>query len=87
MENTFENRNFGVESAAANAFAVSPHDENNLPFVTRGMYVGTEGNLKVEMKNGDIVTFANLAPGMVHPIMCEKVFATGTTATYIVGVY
>jgi len=83
----FDNVSTGIDSPARNAFSVTPHDTNDLPNVTRGIYVGVTGDLKVKTEGLDVVTFTNLAAGMIHPIMCQMVFATGTTATGIVGVW
>jgi hypothetical protein len=72
---------------AKHAFAVAPADGADLAVVTRGLYVGTAGDVKVTTNGGDTVTFKNLAAGLIHPIRASRVFATGTTATDIVGVY
>lgn len=87
MADNFGNLLSGLESPARNAAEITPHDTNDLALVTRGIYVGVAGNLKVETANGDVVTFVDLAAGMIHPIMCKQVYATGTTATDIVGVW
>jgi hypothetical protein len=50
----------------------------------RGLYVGTTGNLKVTMRDGGDQTFMN-APVGYHPIAVRRVWATGTTASNIVG--
>lgn len=68
------------------AAAVTPHDTNKIA-VTRGLYVGVAGDVKVDMLNGDTVTFTNLAGGIVHPLQVDHVYDTGTTATNIVAIY
>lgn len=87
MADNFASLLSGLESPARNAAEITPHDTNDLAYVTRGVYVGVSGDLKVETANGDVVTFVGLAAGMVHPIQCKQVYATGTTATSIVGVW
>jgi hypothetical protein len=77
----------GVTEPATNAFAVTPHDTNELASHTRGIYVGVTGNVKVTTINGDAVTFVGLASGVIHPIMAKIIWSAGTTATSIVGVY
>lgn len=72
---------------AASAFAITPNDSAELDTVTRYIYVGTAGNLKVVMMNGETVTLNNLAAGTPHPLRVRKVFANGTSATNIVGLY
>jgi len=50
------------------------------------IYVGTAGDLKVEMASGDIVTFV-ACPAGFQPIHVKKVFSTGTAATDIVALW
>jgi hypothetical protein len=52
--------------------------------VTRALYVGGGGDLRVVMADGATVTFAALAPGW-HPVRVRRVLATGTSATLITG--
>lgn len=72
---------------ANGAFAITPSNTNDLARVTRGIYVGGTGNLKVDMDDGTTVTFTSIAAGVIHPIKAQRVYATGTTATSIIGVY
>lgn len=75
------------ESPASSAFAITTHNTNELTTVTRGVYVGVSGDLKVDMLDGTTVTFANIVAGVIHPLRVRKVYATGTTATNIIGLY
>ena len=54
---------------------------------TRAIYVGNSGNLKVDMVSGGTVTFSNLTAGTLLPIQVVRVYATGTTATLLIGLY
>lgn len=73
---------------AANAFAVTPHDTDELAFVTRGLYLGVSGDVAVVMANGNEVTFTNMAAGIIHPLRVKAVKDTGTDADLgIIGVY
>lgn len=74
-------------SAATVAFDISPSNDNDLAQATRGIYVGTSGTLKVDMLGGGTVTFTALAAGIIHPICVARVYATGTDADDIIGVY
>ena len=74
-------------SAATVAFDITPSNDADLTNATRGIYVGGAGNLKVDMLGGGTVTFTALAVGVIHPICAARVYATGTTATAIIGVY
>lgn len=72
---------------AESAFAITPDDNNDLAYPTRGLYVGSAGDVAVVMVNGDAVTFSTLAAGIVHPLGVIRVKSTGTTAANIMGVY
>lgn len=73
---------------AEHAFAVTPADGTDQPHITRGIYVGVTGNVKVDMSGGETaITFVGLAAGVIHPIRAVRIYSTGTTATSIVGVY
>ena len=69
------------------ALAVTPSDGSDLsgePFYA--VYVGTGGNLKVDMADGgSAVTLSNVASGQLLPIMVERIYATGTTASNIIA--
>ncbi|MDQ7020208.1 MAG: hypothetical protein Q9M33_13730 [Robiginitomaculum sp.] len=95
--------NFGgnsssLDSPAKIALAISPDDANELPLITRAIYVGGDGDLTVVMAEGDgvtgkaatlpafpVVVFVGLKAGTVLPIRARQVMATGTTATNLVG--
>lgn len=74
-----------LHSPAESADAITPSDADNLPNFTRAIYVGTAGNLRVEMVGGQTVTFSNLQGGVLYPIRVRKVFATDTTAGALLG--
>lgn len=79
--------------SAASGLTVTPNDSNNLlmdgsyAIPTRGVYVGTGGNLAIQWANGTNSTFTNVASGTVLPIKAIKVLATGTTASGILALY
>ncbi len=75
-----------VDYSYTSAVAVTPSD--TVPFTPplRALYIGTASTvtLKVTTADGTVVTFANVFPGII-PISCKLVWATGTSATNIVG--
>jgi hypothetical protein len=73
-----------TEPAAA-AIAIIPDDATDIP-VTRGIYVGVQGDVKVTMASGTIVIFVALAAGIIHPLQVKRVWTEATTAQDIVGV-
>lgn len=73
------------------AAAVTPHDTNEMGYVSRGIYVGTAGDLTVIMVDdttgGTPVTFPSVPGGAFLPIRIRRVNATGTTASGVVAVW
>lgn len=77
-------KQFRIEQPICGAFAIAPHDVNQLAEVTRSIYVGVAGALKVTLHDGSTITYTNLPVGR-HPLRAKLVFATGTTATGLIG--
>jgi len=76
-----------LSDPASYAAAVTPNDGADLPNATRGPYVGVAGDVKVDFVDGGTgIILKALAAGIVHPFRVKRVYATGTTATDIVGV-
>lgn len=73
-----------LASPVTSAFAITPNDATDLAEITLNLYVSVAGAVKVTMMDGTDVTYANLAAGR-HPLRVKRVWATGTTATGIVG--
>lgn len=75
-----------LTGSGLSGFPVTPHDTDELPLVTRAVYIGTGGDIVCILKNdGSPVTFKNLADGSLLPLRIRKILATGTTALHIVG--
>lgn len=88
MADTFKYEKVGLEAPCVSAFAITPHDTNDLAITTRGLYVGGTGDVKVDMADtGTAVVFTAMAAGVIHPIRVTRVYNTDTDATAIVGVY
>lgn len=69
------------------AFPVTPHDTNFLPYATRGLYVGGAGNVAGYTVSGTAVTFVEVQAGTVLPVRLARILVAGTTATSMVGLY
>ena len=72
---------------AIGGITVTTSDTVDLSVVTRGLYVGVAGDVKVTMADDTVITFVGLAAGIEHAIAAKRVWATGTTATSILGLY
>jgi len=85
MTDRFQNLSHSLSGPASHGFAISPSDSTLLPETTRGLYVGTAGDIALLMLSGESLTFAAVPAGAVLPLRLTKVMATGTTADNIVG--
>lgn len=72
---------------ALGAVAITPSDTDVIEPVTRAIWVGASGHLRVEMQDGTVATLNNAQQGSPIPLFVKRVFATGTTATDIVALY
>ena len=66
---------------------VSPNDSTDLAIVTRAIYVGADGNLKVTLLDGSTPTFLLLKAGTMLPLRVARVWATGTTSSGIIALW
>lgn len=85
MSDAFESHSVGLSAPAVRPEAITPNDAADLAQVTRAVYVGQTGNLRVRLVSGDTVVFANAQAGALYPIRVAQVYATGTTASDIIG--
>lgn len=71
-----------------NGFVITPNDTQDIAIYPRGLYCGTGGDIKVDLVGGSAgIVLKALAAGIVHPIRVKRVYATGTTAADILGLY
>lgn len=70
-------------NAATGGAAITPNDSTAVDF--NGIYVGGAGNIKVDLYDGSTVTLNGALVGTIYPLRVTKVYATGTTATNLVG--
>ena len=77
-----------TEAKASDAVTITPDDSTDLATVpTTGLYIGGNGDIKVDMLDGTTTTFVGIKAGVVYPFEITRVYATGTTATNIVVLY
>ena len=70
---------------ATNAVLISPNDSTDLVAVTRAVYVGTTGNMKVTMQDSGTVLFTGIPAGTTLPIRVSRIWSTTTTASTIIA--
>ena len=87
MTDSFRSHTRSLTSPPERALAVLPDDAADLPQVTRALYVGGAGNLTVTMRGGDVVTFEGVSGGTLLPVRVRRVYASGTTASGILGLW
>lgn len=64
---------------------IVPADGADLAHTTRSIYVGGTGDITLVTVAGDTVVFKAVPVGVVLPVCATRVKATGTTATFLVG--
>ena len=85
--NTYSRKKFDLSGPATNAVVVSPSDSTDLTYVTRAVYVGTTGNLKVTMSDSGTVLFTGVVAGSTLPIRVSRIWNTTTTASTIIALW
>lgn len=87
MTDRFKRMNRSLTSPAEDASAIIPSDGTGLPQPTRALYVGGTGDARVRMLGGQVVSFASLPAGSLLPVRVVQVYASGTTASSLVGLW
>ncbi|TQS73039.1 hypothetical protein ERN12_04500 [Rhodobacteraceae bacterium] len=88
MSDIFASLQPGLDAPASNGFVITPDDSTDLVTTTRGIYVGTSGDLQVTLV-GDTapVTFKNMTAGVAHPLRVARVHADQTTAQNLIALF
>ena len=84
MSDAFANRMRSPADPATDAFDITPDDGNDLAQVTTALNVATPGTVRVTTVDGATVDLT-VHPGHAFPLRARRVWATGTSATGIVG--
>lgn len=85
MTDHFSSLHPSLSGPAATGFGVIPDDDVDLPETTRGLYLGSGGDLAVVMLSGTSLVLTNVPGGAILPLRVTRVLETGTTAAGIVG--
>lgn len=76
----------GLLGGGTVAVAIVPSDTDDLAIAVRGIWVGVTGTIRVRTVGGSDVTFPGVPVGLFDCVRVAKVFATGTTATSMIGI-
>ena len=82
MTDTFADHTTDISAPPSNAIQVTPSDTAELPYVTRAIYVGTQGDVRLQTQNGQDVIYKDLIGTKV--VRATRIYATGTTASALV---
>jgi len=72
---------------ATNAVLITPSDSVDLTSVSRAVYVGTTGNMKVTMQDSGTVLFTGIPAGTTLPVRVTRIWSTTTTASTILALW
>lgn len=89
-DNTFKRHEARLDSPGFNAEAIPVSGSSgsiHLTTVSRGIYIGTSGDLRVRTLGGQDVLFTGVVGGTLLPIRITEVFNSGTTASGLVSLY
>lgn len=90
MSDPFFKQPNNIDSPAKNAIVVVPSDVADQGTSYKALYIGGSGDVKCETVGstaGSFVTFTGLVAGSILPVRIRKIYATGTTATNMIGLY
>ena len=87
MTDSFSKFARSLTSPPEHGLEVAPSDSDDLPQVTRALYVGGTGDVRVRLRGGDVLTLLNVQAGSLVPLRVAQVLATGTTAAGLVGLW
>ena len=75
----------GLDSPGGRMQMITPADNTDLPFVSRGIALAAASPIHGIDADGNEVTIPidYLAAGIIHPLRFQVIHATGTTATSI----
>jgi hypothetical protein len=65
--------------------AVTPHDTNELEYVSKALFIGNGGTLSLIAQEDTSAVSLTVGAGQIVPVRAKIVRATGTTATGIVA--
>ncbi|WP_425102265.1 spike base protein, RCAP_Rcc01079 family [Tropicibacter sp. S64] len=86
MADHFSKFTRSITSPPFGGYTIVPNDGADLPTVTRALNIGVAGTVHATLLDGSDVTL-NIGAGSLFPMRATRIWATGTTAGNIVGLY
>lgn len=89
MADKFENFYVNPSDPADHAYSITPSSSTDLPYFTRAIYIGSDGDLDVTLvsETGNTsISFTGLVAGTLLPIRVRRVWET-STAGNLIGMY
>ena len=77
----------GLQGPAEAGAAISPNDTQDLPYLTRAIYVGGDGDIRLTLQDGSEITFSAAVAGTVLPLRASRIWQSGTSATNLVALW
>jgi hypothetical protein len=87
MIDTYRKHGRSLTAPPEEGAAIVPDDAAELGHATRALWVGGGGDLRVRLLGGAVVTLAAVPGGTLLPLRLRQVFATGSSATALVGLW
>lgn len=70
------------------SYTITPNDGNDLPKPIKLLYVGSGGDIVLELEKDTSPITISVTPGqIIKDLLIRKIHATGTTASNLIGVY
>lgn len=87
-ERDFDMRLANATQPANKHFDIDAIKSDTLDFLklSRGVWVGTDGNVEIKV-GGVLIVYVGARAGTIIPVMAERVGNTLTTATGLIGMY
>ncbi|MBU2960025.1 hypothetical protein KO516_04120 [Citreicella sp. C3M06] len=86
MSDKYSQFTHGLNSPPYGGFDITPSDATDLSTVTRALNVGVSGDVHVTLLDDSEATLF-LQAGGIFPLRVKRVWATGTSAGALVGLY
>lgn len=75
----------GLDAPAQNAATLTPSDSTDLAVTTRFLYVGVTGDVTCILAGDSSTVLFKAVPVGLHRLRVKRLYATGTTATNMLG--